>query len=67
MNESYTSRTCSVCGYLNSKCSKKEFNCKSCNFNIDRDINGSRNIMIKTLMLLEMESKDELSSYISNK
>ena len=48
-DESYTSKTCGTCGQINSKLgSSKTFKC-SCGFNVDRDINGARNIMIKTL------------------
>jgi putative transposase len=49
VTEEYTSRTCTRCGFLNPKSVKKEKNCVSCKFKIDRDINGSRNILLKTL------------------
>ena len=48
-NEAYTSRTCCSCGHLNTSSTNKVFNCKKCKYIVDRDINGSRNIMIKTL------------------
>jgi IS605 OrfB family transposase len=48
-NESYTSCVCSNCGWKNEKLGKsKKFECKECKINIDRDINGSRGILIKT-------------------
>jgi putative transposase len=48
-NESYTSKTCGRCGELNETLnSKKVFECKKCNLCIDRDINGARNMMIRT-------------------
>jgi transposase len=34
---------------LNPKSVKKEKSCVSCKLKIDRDINGSRNILLKTL------------------
>ena len=52
-NEAYTSRTCCSCGFLNPKSSNKTFECNRCKYKIDRDINGSRNIMIKTLSILQ--------------
>ena len=58
-NESYTSRTCCSCGYLNNPSTNKVFNCKKCKYTVDRDINGSRNIMIKTLGMLYMLRKDD--------
>ncbi len=52
-NESFTTQTCGNCGKLNKKISnKKIFNCKKCKISIDRDVNGSRNILIKQLTKL---------------
>jgi putative transposase len=50
VNESYTSKTCSGCGEQNTLLGKKkEFSCKNkdCLLKIDRDINASRNIMLR--------------------
>lgn len=48
VNESYTSKTCGKCGNLNNNLgNNKTFNCLTCHTEIDRDINGSRNILIK--------------------
>lgn len=48
VNESYTSKTCSCCGYQNEKLGKsKVFACKDCGKVIDRDINGAINIMLR--------------------
>ena len=58
-NESYTSRTCCSCGHLNVPSTDKVFTCKKCRYTIDRDINGSRNIMIKTLGMLFTIRKDD--------
>ena len=52
MNEAYTSRTCSCCGFLNPKSMSKAFECKRCDVAVDRDLNGARNIMLKTLCQL---------------
>lgn len=54
VNESFTSKTCSKCGILNTELkSNKIFNClnEDCNLCIDRDINGARNIFIKHIVL----------------
>ena len=49
VDESYTSKTCGNCGKLHNKLKgNKVFNCPSCKISIDRDINGARNILIKT-------------------
>lgn len=48
--ENYTSKTCSNCGWINYKLNgKKRFNCNKCKKEMDRDYNGSRNIMIKSI------------------
>ena len=50
VDESYTSKTCSCCGIINKMLgSKKTFKCPHCNIKIDRDINGCRNILMKSL------------------
>lgn len=50
VNEAYTSKTCSNCGYMkNDLGSNKIFSCKSCKIIIDRDYNGARNILLKYL------------------
>ena len=47
VNESYTSITCGECGSYND--ANEFYVCKNCNLKIDRDVNGSRNILIKNL------------------
>ena len=48
--EEYTSKTCTNCGCLNDFLGMSEiFECSKCNIKIDRDVNGSRNILIKCL------------------
>jgi len=56
-DESYTSKTCTRCGYLNNNLgSRKWFICGNCNLEIDRDVNGSRNILIKSLQVASVEA-----------
>ncbi len=51
VNESYTTQTCSSCGYLHTKIgSKKIFNCPGCSIVIDRDINAARGIYLRALV-----------------
>ena len=48
--EEYTSKTCGNCGHLNYNLgSGKAFSCPTCSCVFDRDANGARNILIKTL------------------
>lgn len=48
VNESFTSKTCSKCGYQNETLSNKDiYDCEQCNLKIGRDINGARNIMLR--------------------
>jgi putative transposase len=49
-NESYTSKTCTNCGFIHHKLGgSKVFNCPSCGIRIPRDVNGARNIMLRAL------------------
>jgi IS605 OrfB family transposase len=50
VDESYTSKTCGRCGTLNDIKSSETYICYSCNYKIDRDILGSRNILLKNLV-----------------
>ena len=51
INERYTSKMCSCCGNLNNNLGKSEiYNCQECRMTIDRDINGARNIYVKSLL-----------------
>ena len=48
VDESYTSKTCSKCGWQNDKLGgSKTFKCKNCEITIDRDHNAARNILLK--------------------
>jgi len=51
VDESYTSKTCGCCGYLNDTKGKESLECYSCGNKIDRDASGSRNILLKNLIL----------------
>ena len=47
VDESYTSKTCSSCGNVkNDLGGNKVYDCTNCKFNIDRDVNGARNILM---------------------
>jgi putative transposase len=46
--EEYTSQTCGGCGRRDKQLgSKKDYKCKSCGFEVDRDHNGARNVLIR--------------------
>ncbi len=50
VDESYTSKTCSNCGWIDVNLSNKNiFKCKECKCHIDRDTNGARNILLKEM------------------
>ena len=50
IDESYTSKTCSKCGYYKKNLGgSKIYKCDKCALNINRDINGSRNILLNHL------------------
>lgn len=48
-DEAYTSQCCTKCGILSSEYVNREKKCKGCNYKINRDQNGSRNIYIKSV------------------
>ncbi|ABU43614.1 hypothetical protein AR158_C068R [Paramecium bursaria Chlorella virus AR158] len=48
--EEYTSKTCGNCGVVNADLgSAKKFKCPRCHIHVDRDGNGARNILIKSV------------------
>lgn len=51
VSEEYTSKTCGFCGMLNDIGGSKDYKC-DCGMDIDRDINGARNILIKSLTII---------------
>ena len=51
MDERFTSKMCSNCGYLDEKLGgKKTFKCPKCKVTLDRDLNGCRNIYMKQFL-----------------
>ena len=66
--EYYTSKTCTKCGVINSQkyifgnltLSDRTYKCNKCGLEIDRDVNGARNIMLRNnkweLRLKKMKS-----------
>ena len=56
-DEWYTSKTCSICGWKNEHLGgSKIFNCNQCKINMNRDYNGARNIMLKSLSSINIVS-----------
>lgn len=51
-NESYTSKSCGSCGHVYEIVSSKVHNCPSCGTRTSRDVNGARNIMLRSLKSL---------------
>ena len=47
VDESYTSKTCGGCGELNQIGGAEIYKCSQCNFQLNRDLNGARNILLK--------------------
>ena len=48
VNESFTSKTCSNCGFQKENLKNKDiYKCKNCKIVIERDINASKNIMLR--------------------
>jgi IS605 OrfB family transposase len=52
VNESFTTQTCSFCGVINKPGLSKVYTCKTCNCRVGRDINASKNILMKGLIKL---------------
>jgi transposase len=51
VKEHFTTKTCSSCGKVNNSVGSSEvFECKRCNLNTGRDINASKNILMKGFM-----------------
>lgn len=50
VSEHYTSKTCGQCGHMKSNLGgAKVFSCDSCGFECDRDLNGARNILLRSI------------------
>lgn len=51
VNEAYTSKTCTKCGTIKTNLGgNKTFNCPSCSWKGDRDVNGARNIYLRSVV-----------------
>lgn len=50
INEAYTTQTCSFCGSMYKPGSSEIYKCVSCSRNIGRDVNASKNILMKGIM-----------------
>ena len=54
--EEYTSKTCGRCGHVHQKLGgSKVFRCPNCTAELDRDINGARNILLRYLTITTKE------------
>lgn len=49
VDEAYTTQTCGQCGNRQKVGSDKVYSCPKCNYTLDRDIHGARNILIKNM------------------
>lgn len=57
VNESYTSKTCSNCGFIKYDLKNADsYNCDSCHYIMGRDANASKNIMLRLFTKLESDS-----------
>ena len=55
VNEAYTSKTCSCCGFLKMNLGRAEiYVCDCCGAVMDRDVNGAKNIFLKNYQALEI-------------
>jgi putative transposase len=50
VKEHYTTKTCSFCGTMNEPGNSKIYHCKSCNKTVGRDVNASKNILLKGMV-----------------
>ena len=57
VDESYTSQMCTKCGQLSKEYDNKRVKQCPCGYKIDRDINGSRNILLKCIKEQELGMK----------
>lgn len=64
VTEEYTSKTCGNCGLLSDNYHNRIKKCSHCKTEIDRDLNGARNILIKNIKLI-LEDLSCLSCNIS--
>ena len=51
VSEAWTSKTCGRCGSIKTNLTLKDriYSCNKCGLSIDRDVNGSRNILLRNI------------------
>ena len=67
--EEYTSKTCSRCGELHKNLGKsREYHCQNseCKTILERDVNGSMNILLKYLTEISNEHNEEVENLIND-
>jgi len=47
VNEYNTSKCCTKCGFLSNNYNRRHKHCPKCKYEINRDVNGARNILLK--------------------
>ena len=68
VDEAYTSKTCTKCGYINITLGGNEiFTCTKCKYTIDRDINGARNILLRNINIHKKRRSNINKKYIKYK
>lgn len=63
INEEYTSVTCTNCGHISDNYKRRQKECLYCNYKIDRDLNGARNILLKNLDVFKYEAIKPMVTY----
>lgn len=57
VDEKYTTKTCTVCAKFNFVGGCKTFYCGSCGLQLNRDVNGARNILLKSMKNMRLQLK----------